>query len=112
MPATGSASSPPTAAASPRCCAALPARWSRPTGDITRARGLTLGYVEQDVPAACWTAAFHAAVLDALPADQAERKLAGRCRARMLEVPEELRERPLSQLSGGWQRLAMLARVW
>ena len=29
-----------------------------------------------------------------------------------LDVPEALRERPLSALSGGWQRLAMLARVW
>ena len=28
-----------------------------------------------------------------------------------LEVPEALREMPLKQLSGGWQRFAMLARV-
>ena len=28
-----------------------------------------------------------------------------------LEVPEALRQRPLRHLSGGWQRLAMLARV-
>ena len=28
-----------------------------------------------------------------------------------LEVPEALRRRPLKHLSGGWQRLAMLARV-
>ena len=26
-------------------------------------------------------------------------------------MPEALRERPLAELSGGWQRLAMLARV-
>ena len=29
-----------------------------------------------------------------------------------LHVPEDLRQRPLKALSGGWQRLAMLARVW
>ena len=28
-----------------------------------------------------------------------------------LEVPEALRSRPLKQLSGGWQRIAMLARA-
>ncbi len=28
-----------------------------------------------------------------------------------LEVPENMREMPLKQLSGGWQRFAMLARV-
>ena len=28
-----------------------------------------------------------------------------------LDVPEALREKPLKHLSGGWQRLAMLARV-
>jgi ATPase subunit of ABC transporter with duplicated ATPase domains len=29
-----------------------------------------------------------------------------------LEVPEEFRQRPLKALSGGWQRLAMIARTW
>src|SRR5215468_12797059 len=35
-------------------------------GDITRARGLTLGYVEQNVPDALMDRPLHAAVLDAL----------------------------------------------
>jgi len=30
----------------------------------------------------------------------------------MLEAPAAMRERPLSALSGGWQRLALIARVW
>ena len=30
----------------------------------------------------------------------------------MLETPEDMRDRALSALSGGWQRLAMIARVW
>ena len=41
-------------------------------GEITRARGLTIGHVEQNVPPALLGASFHAAVLAALPADQAE----------------------------------------
>ena len=39
-------------------------------GEITRARGLTLGLVEQNVPEALMDRPVHAAVLEALPADQ------------------------------------------
>ena len=55
---------------------------------------------------------FHTAVLEALSADQ---RLSESWRVDValesLEVPEALRQRPLKHLSGGWQRLAMLARV-
>src|SRR4051812_30325163 len=81
-------------------------------GDITRSRGLTIGYVEQDVPSALADTPFHAAVLEMLPV---ERRASESWRVDValesLEVPEGLRQRPLKQLSGGWQRLAMLARV-
>ncbi|MBB3976027.1 ATPase subunit of ABC transporter with duplicated ATPase domains [Rhizobium azooxidifex] len=82
-------------------------------GEITRARGLTVGHVEQSVPSALMGATLQDAVLAALPADQAEDE---RWRVdvvmEMLEVPDALRTRPLSNLSGGWQRLALLARTW
>ena len=81
-------------------------------GEITRSRGLTVGYVEQDVPEALMDRPFHAAVLEALSVDQ---QLSESWRVDValesLEVPEALRQRPLKHLSGGWQRLAMLARV-
>jgi ATPase subunit of ABC transporter with duplicated ATPase domains len=81
-------------------------------GEITRSRGLTVGHVEQDVPQALLDRPFHAAVLEMLSADQ---RLSESWRVDValesLEVPEALRQRPLQQLSGGWQRLAMLARV-
>ena len=82
-------------------------------GEITKARGLTIGHVEQNVPPVLLDAGFRDAVLLALPPDQAESES---WRADVvlesLEVPEELRERPLRQLSGGWQRLALIARTW
>ena len=83
------------------------------SGEITRSRGLRIGHVEQDIPDDLLSAAFHDAVLRALPAEQAESE-AWRVDVVLdsLDVPSELRERPLAQLSGGWQRLAMLARVW
>jgi ATPase subunit of ABC transporter with duplicated ATPase domains len=81
-------------------------------GEITRSRGLTIGYVEQDVPMVLMDTPLDAAVLEALPA---ERRASDGWRVDValesLDVPEALRQRPLKQLSGGWQRLAMLARV-
>jgi ATPase subunit of ABC transporter with duplicated ATPase domains len=81
-------------------------------GAITRSRGLTIGYVAQDVPPALADVAFHAAVLDMLPV---ERRASEGWRVDValesLEVPKVLWQRPLAQLSGGWQRFAMLARV-
>src|SRR6478752_737723 len=81
-------------------------------GGITRSRGLTIGYVEQNVPDTLMDRTVHAAVLDALSPDQ---QLSESWRVdvalEQLEVPENMREMPLKQLSGGWQRFAMLARV-
>jgi len=81
-------------------------------GEIIRSRGLTVGFVEQNVPDTMMDQPFHAAVLAALSAD---RRLGERWRVDValdsLDVPEALRQRPLRQLSGGWQRLAMLARA-
>ena len=81
-------------------------------GDITRSRGLTVGYVAQDVPPALMDTPFRAAVLETLP-DELRASESWRVDVALdeLEVPETLRDRPLKQLSGGWQRLAMLARV-
>jgi ATPase subunit of ABC transporter with duplicated ATPase domains len=82
------------------------------SGDITRSRGLRIGHVEQDVPGDLVDMTFDQLVRSALPADQAESE---GWRADVvldsLEVPETLRQRRVSALSGGWQRLAMLARA-
>jgi ATPase subunit of ABC transporter with duplicated ATPase domains len=81
-------------------------------GEITRSRGLTIGYVEQDVPMVLMDTPFDTAVLEAL---SVERRASESWRVEIvlesLEVPEALRQRPLKQLSGGWQRVAMLARI-
>jgi ATPase subunit of ABC transporter with duplicated ATPase domains len=82
------------------------------TGDITRARGLTIGFVEQNVPGKALGIPFYDFILAALPAEQAESE-SWRVDIALdsLGVDDVLRPRPLGQLSGGWQRLAMLARV-
>ncbi|MDI3337005.1 ABC-F family ATP-binding cassette domain-containing protein [Defluviimonas aestuarii] len=83
------------------------------TGDLTRSRGLCVGHLAQDIPETLMQLSFHAAVLDALSSDQAENE-SWRVDIVLddLAVPGDLRDRPLAALSGGWRRMAMLARVW
>ncbi|MDQ0474554.1 ABC-F family ATP-binding cassette domain-containing protein [Labrys wisconsinensis] len=82
-------------------------------GTVVRARGLRIAHVEQDVPPALHDLTVQAAVRRALPAEQAAAET-WRVDVALdaLEIPEPLRVRPLRALSGGWQRLAMLACAW
>ena len=83
------------------------------TGDITRSRGLRVGHVEQSVPDALLDLGFHDTVADALPPEQRDSEL-WRVDVVLdsIDVPEEMRNRPIGALSGGWQRLVLIARVW
>jgi ATPase subunit of ABC transporter with duplicated ATPase domains len=83
------------------------------SGTITRARGLTTGLMEQDAPAELSALSLREAVLAALPGDQAASE--GWRADIVLEdlgIAAALHEQPLSALSGGWQRMALLGRVW
>ena len=87
---------------------------SEPTsGDITRARGLKVGYATQNVPDAARTQTLRECVLATLLAEQAEYE-SWRVDVALgdLSVPYELQNTRLSELSGGWQRTAMLAAAW
>ncbi|MBE7731696.1 ATP-binding cassette domain-containing protein [Devosia faecipullorum] len=82
-------------------------------GEITRSRGLAVGYVPQDVPEAALGQSLSQFVASAL--DTAILDSEGwRVDVVMEEfsIPLDLRDRPLNQLSGGWQRMALLARAW
>ncbi|MGV8830862.1 MAG: ATP-binding cassette domain-containing protein [Devosia sp.] len=82
-------------------------------GEIVRSRGLQVGYVEQDMPAASMGMTLYEMVLAALPATDRD---SDSWRVDVVldefETPEALRHRPLSQLSGGWQRIALIAQCW
>jgi ATPase subunit of ABC transporter with duplicated ATPase domains len=82
------------------------------SGDIIFARGIKCALVRQDVPLGLMDLPLRAAVQSALPAEQAEYE-SWRVDIALddLAIPPNLRECPLSQLSGGWQRSAMLARA-
>jgi ATPase subunit of ABC transporter with duplicated ATPase domains len=82
-------------------------------GEIVRSRGLSVGFVEQDVPARLLPLTLRDAVLDALPADARD---TDSWRVEVVldefETPDDMRDRTVSRLSGGWQRLMLIARVW
>ena len=82
-------------------------------GEIVRSRGLRVGFVEQDVPARLLPLTLRDAVLDALTADARETDA---WRAEVVldefETPDDMRDRTVSRLSGGWQRLMLISRVW
>lgn len=87
---------------------------SEPThGDITRARGLRLGYVRQTLPESAGALTPYALTLAALPLEQADYE-SWRVDVALgeLQMPDDLQHQPLSELSGGWQRMAMLAAEW
>ncbi|MEJ8562671.1 ABC-F family ATP-binding cassette domain-containing protein [Yoonia sp. GPGPB17] len=83
------------------------------TGDITRARGLRVGYVEQYIPDDAQSETLYNMVLAALPQEQADYE-SWRVDVVLddLKVPYELQHKPLTELSGGWQRTALLAAAW
>ena len=82
-------------------------------GEIARSRGLRLGLVEQDVPAALLGLTLHEAVRGALPPEDRETE-AWRVDVVLdgFGAPEAMRNRKVTELSGGWQRLMLIARVW
>ena len=81
------------------------------TGDITTARGLCVGFMQQVVPENLRDLTLYDAVLDAMPPDQVDYE-SWRVDIVLddLTIPHDLRDRPLGKLSGGWQRMALLAR--
>jgi ATPase subunit of ABC transporter with duplicated ATPase domains len=83
------------------------------SGSVTLSRGASLGFVEQDVPPGLLGLTLTEALRRALPPAQRTHE-AWRVGAVLDEfaTPAMLRDRPLAALSGGWQRLALLARIW
>lgn len=83
------------------------------TGEITRTRGLRIGHVVQNLPPEALDVTFYDWVLAALPPDQADYE-SWRVDVALdeLSVPLDLHQRQLANLSGGWQRTALLAAAW
>lgn len=93
-----------------RCLAGL----SEPSeGSCRYARSTRVTLMVQDPGAELLSRRARDVVLDELPAETRDWD-AWRADVVLdaLELPAELRDRPLGELSGGWQRMALLARAW
>ena len=82
-------------------------------GSVVTSKGANLGFVEQEVPSGLLALTLEEVLRRALPPVQRQSE-GWRVGAVLDEfsTPEVLRGRPLEALSGGWQRLALLARAW
>ncbi|MEO5805705.1 ABC-F family ATP-binding cassette domain-containing protein [Devosia sp.] len=82
-------------------------------GEIVRSRGLQVGYVEQDVPENLLELTLYEAIRRALPAAERETE-SWRVDVVLdeFETPDAMRQRPVRALSGGWQRIGLIARCW
>jgi ATPase subunit of ABC transporter with duplicated ATPase domains len=83
------------------------------SGDVVRSRGFRIGYVEQDVPPVLLPKTLRDAVLEALPPEEQETE-GWRADVTLdeFDTPDGMRHRSVAALSGGWQRLMLLMRVW
>ena len=82
-------------------------------GEIVRSRGMRIGYVEQDVPTNLLNLPLAEAVRRALaPAEREGNEWRVDVVLDEFVAPAGMRDRPLHALSGGWQRLAQIARAW
>ena len=79
------------------------------SGEIICRRGLVVGLLPQDVPDAMAPLTVREAVRAAVAEGEDWR---AEIAMDDLEIPQDLRDRRLADLSGGWQRLILLARVW
>ncbi|MDX9690590.1 MAG: ABC-F family ATP-binding cassette domain-containing protein [Proteobacteria bacterium] len=92
-----------------RCIAGL----AEPTeGEITCSRGMRLGFVEQDVPAALHDQTLYECLRSALPSNQQSETWRVDVLLASFAFPQELYHLPIRALSGGWQKLALIARAF
>jgi len=82
-------------------------------GEIVRSRGLQVGYVEQDMPANTFDLTLYQAILAALPsADRDSDSWRVDVVLDEFDTPDAMRHRLIRELSGGWQRIGLIARCW
>lgn len=83
------------------------------SGQITASRGARIGYVEQHVDEKLAAFTFLEAVTGALdPEIRESESWRADLALDTLGVPDDMRSVRVAALSGGWQRLMLLARVW
>src|SRR5436305_10093786 len=78
-------------------------------GSVTRPRGSRLLFVEQSIPPSLLHSSLRQSVLEGLrPEERQTSAWRVDLALDMFEAPEDMRDREVSKLSGGWARLALI----
>ena len=81
-------------------------------GRVVYPKGLKFGIIEQAIPNELYNLNLYDAISDAIPAyDKNVMAWKVDVTLDIFETPEAIRQKPIHELSGGWQRLALIARV-
>lgn len=81
-------------------------------GRIFSPKGLKFGIIEQDIPKNLYDKTLYEVISDAIPAYD-KNLMAWKVDITLdtFKTPEALRKKSIKELSGGWQRLALIART-
>ncbi|MFZ1298956.1 MAG: ATP-binding cassette domain-containing protein, partial [Saprospiraceae bacterium] len=81
-------------------------------GQIEKPKNIRFGFIEQDVPEEIKNLTLYDAIADKIPKEEQSYNLwKVDVTLDLFKAPEVIRQRIIKELSGGWQRLALLARV-
>lgn len=82
-------------------------------GTITKPRGMRFGLIEQDVPVHLHAKTMYDVIAEAIPVEERDYNTwKVDVALDTFKAPEVIHQKPVKELSGGWQRLALIARTW
>lgn len=82
-------------------------------GTITKPRGIRFGVIEQDIPEHLHATTLYDVILNAIPEEERDyNSWKVDVALDMFKAPQVIYGKAVKELSGGWQRLALLARTW
>ncbi len=82
-------------------------------GTITKPRGVRYGVIEQDVPKHLHAQTLYNVILDAIPEEERDyNSWKVDVALDTFKAPQVIHDKAVKELSGGWQRLALIARTW
>lgn len=82
-------------------------------GIITRPKNMRFGLIEQGVPKHLHGKTLYDVILEAIPEEERDyNSWKVDVALDAFKAPEIIHQKPVKELSGGWQRLALIARTW
>ncbi len=82
-------------------------------GTIAKPRGIKFGIIEQDIPPHLHNKTLYDVILEAIPEEERDyNSWKVDVALDTFKAPQVIHGKQVKQLSGGWQRLALIARTW